>query len=311
MVRRKAQTRVRASRDARRSAFQQSVFPGVISPLREVPTSIARPAYVPGSITLPRVQLPQEERIARMRAAGICAREVMLTVAQAVKPGITTDSLDAIVHQATIDRGAYPSPLQYRGFPKSVCTSVNEVICHGIPDSRILMEGDLVNIDITVYLNGFHGDHNATYFVGEVSQESKDLVRVTKECMWLGIAEVKPGGSTREIGRAIQKHADAHGYSSVRDYTGHGIGEEFHTSPTILHYDTPHNNDTMIPGMTFTIEPMITMGDWRSNIWDDEWTVVTRDFSRTAQFEHTLLVTDTGVDVLTLLPDEPREFPAS
>ena len=306
MVRRKAQLKNRISK---KSSFAQSVLPGVVSPLREVPPSIARPPYVPGVIALPRNPLPLDEKIARMRVAGICAREVMLEVGKHVKPGVTTEELDIIVHQATIDRGAYPSPLQYHGFPKSVCTSVNEVICHGIPDSRKLVEGDLCNIDITVYLNGVHGDHNETFFVGDVDEKSRDLVRVTKEAMWLGIAQVKPGETTRAIGRVIQEHAEKHGYSSVRDYTGHGIGEVFHDKPTILHYDTPYNNAVMEPGMTFTIEPMLSMGDWQSNLWDDDWTVVTKDFSRSAQFEHTILVTDTGVEVLTLLPEEPREFP--
>ncbi len=306
MVRRKAQ--VKDSR-SKKSGFVRSVLPGVVSPLREVPAAIARPPYVPGVISLPRTPLALDEKITRMRAAGICAREVMLEVGSQIKPGMSTEELDIIVHEATIKRGAYPSPLQYHGFPKSVCTSVNEIICHGIPDSRKLVDGDICNIDITVYLNGVHGDHNVTFFVGDVDEKSRDLVKVTKESMWLGIAQVKAGASTREIGRAIQKHAEAHGYSSVRDYTGHGIGEVFHDKPTILHYDTPHNDTIMEPGMTFTIEPMLSMGDWRSNLWDDDWTVVTKDFSRSAQFEHTVLVTETGVDVLTLLPDEPREFP--
>jgi methionyl aminopeptidase len=281
----------------------------VISPLREVPSSIARPSYVPGQIALPKQPIPLEEKIKRMREAGICAREVMLEAAKHVKPGVSTDEIDEVVHQATIERGAYPSPLQYNGFPKSVCTSVNEVICHGIPDSRKLVEGDICNIDVTVFLNGVHGDHNATYAVGEIDDASQKLIRVAKECMWLGIAQVKPGDTTRGIGRAIEQHAKKNGFSSVQDYTGHGIGEIFHDKPTILHYDTAYNNDIMTPGMTFTIEPMLAAGDWRSNMWDDDWTVVTRDFSRSAQFEHTILVTETGVDVLTLLPDEPREFP--
>lgn len=245
-----------------------------------------------------------------MRASGIAAREVMLEVAKHIAVGVTTDELDEIVHEETIKRGAYPSPLLYGdpGFPKSVCTSINEVICHGIPDSRKLQDGDVLNIDITVYLNGVHGDHNQTFFVGDVDEESRKLVRVTKEAMWLGISQVAPGQSTRAIGKVIEQHAKAHGYETVRDYTGHGINEDFHTAPTILHYDTVHNNTIMTPGLTFTIEPMLTIGDWKSNLWDDNWTVVTKDFSRSAQFEHTVLVTDTGVDVLTLLPDEPREF---
>lgn len=288
----------------------RSVLPGVVSPLREVPKNIARPPYVPGTIALPKPPLELDEKIKRMRVAGIAAREIMLEVAKFIEPGVTTDYLDEIVHNKTIELGGYPSPLQYHGFPKSVCTSVNEVICHGIPDSRKLVEGDICNIDVTIYLNGVHGDHNCTFFVGDVDAESKRLTKVTKEAMWLGIAQVKPGASTRAIGKVIQDHADANGFSSVRDYTGHGIGEEFHTKPTILHYDTPHNDTIMTPGMTFTIEPMLSMGDWRSNLWDDEWTVVTKDNSRSAQFEHTVLVTDSGVEVLTLLPEEPREFPS-
>lgn len=269
-----------------------------------------RPPYVPGNISIPRTPLILEEKVKRMRESGRCAREVMLEVAKHIEPGITTDELDEIVHNETIKRGAYPSPLLYGDppFPKSVCTSINEVICHGIPDSRKLQDGDLLNIDITVYLNGVHGDHNQTFFVGNVDDESKRLTQVTKEAMWHGISQVKPGNNTREIGKAIQVHAEANGFSSVRDYTGHGIGEEFHCAPTILHYDTPHNNTIMTPGMTFTIEPMLSAGDWRSFIWDDQWTVVTKDYSRSAQFEHTVLVTETGVEVLTLLPDEPREF---
>lgn len=309
MVRRKKQLKDRASTN--KGAYIQSVYPGVVSPRREVPASIPRPPYVPDTISLPRTPLTLDEKIKRMRVAGVAAREVMLEVEKHIAPGVTTDELDKVVHEETIKRGAYPSPLMYGQppFPKSVCTSVNEIICHGIPDSRKLQEGDLLNIDITVYLNGVHGDHNQTFFVGEVDEESKRLTKVTKESMWLGIAQVRPGVNTREIGRAIQSHADANGFSSVRDYTGHGIGELFHTDPTILHYDTPHNDTIMTPGLTFTIEPMLTVGNWQSDLWDDDWTVVTKDFSRSAQFEHTVLVTDTGVDVLTLLPGEPRDFP--
>ena len=295
------------------STYTQSVFPGVVSPLRDVPRNIDRPPYVPGTISLPRSPFPIDEKVRRMKETGIAAREVMLEVAKHIKVGVTTDELDEIVHEETIKRGAYPSPLQYGDppFPKSVCTSINEIICHGIPDSRKLQDGDIINIDITVYKNGVHGDHNQTFFVGDVDDESKKLVRVTKEAMWLGINEVKPGANTRAIGKVIEKHAKANGFESVRDYTGHGIGELFHTTPTILHYDTAHNNTIMTPGMTFTIEPMLTVGSWESDLWDDEWTVITKDRSRSAQFEHTVLVTETGVEVLTLLPDEPREFPAN
>lgn len=293
-----------------KTKYAQSVFPGVVSPIREVPENIIRPDYVPGRISMPVATLPIEEKVKRMRLSGIAVREVMLEVAKHIAPGVTTDELDAIVHEETIKRGAYPSTLGYSdpGYPKSCCTSVNEVICHGIPDSRKLQDGDILNIDITVFLNGVHGDHNETFFVGEVDEASKHLTKITKEAMWAGISQVAPGVNTREIGRAIQKHADAHGYASVKDYTGHGIGQVFHDKPTILHYDTPYNDTIMTPGMTFTVEPMLSAGEWKSNIWDDGWTVVTKDFSRSAQFEHTVLVTDTGVEVLTLLPDEPREF---
>lgn len=292
-----------------KSKYAKSVYPGIVSPLREVPKNIARPFYVPGASQLPRPAIPMQEKITRMRAAGICAREVMLEAQKAIAVGVTTDELDEVVHQATIDRGAYPSPLQYHNFPKSVCTSVNEIICHGIPDSRKLENGDIVNLDVTVFLNGVHGDHNATFEVGEVDQESKDLIRVTHEALWKGIEQVVPGGHTREIGKAVEQHGKAHGYGVVEDYTGHGINEIFHTSPTILHYDSPECDVIMTPGMTFTIEPMFCLGDWKSIIWDDKWTVQARDFSRSAQFEHTLLVTETGVEVLTLLPGEERHFP--
>jgi len=306
MVRRKAQVK---SRSLGKKKYPQTVFPGIVSPIREVPTSIARPPYVPNSIQLPKAPLDVEEKVKRMRLAGKAVREVMLEVAKHIEPGIPTEELDRIAHEETIKRGAYPSTLQYHGFPKSLCSSVNEVICHGIPDSRKLMNGDICNIDITVFLDGVHGDHNETFLVGDVDDESKTLVKAAKQAMWAGISEIKPGANTRAIGKAIQLTAESYGYSSVRDYTGHGIGEIFHTTPTILHYDTPQNNTIMEPGMTFTVEPMLSMGDWKSNIWDDDWTVVTKDFSRSAQFEHTCLVTDSGVEVLTLLDDEPREFP--
>ncbi|MFN8015920.1 MAG: type I methionyl aminopeptidase [Acidimicrobiia bacterium] len=295
-----------------KSKYKTSVMPGIVSPTRVVPSNIPLPPYVPGNITLPKPPLELDEKIKRMRQAGIAAREVMLEVKKFIKPGITTDQIDELVHNETIKRGAYPSPLLYGKppFPKSVCTSVNEVICHGIPDSRKLVDGDICNVDITVYLNGVHGDHNETFLVGNVDEESKRLVDVTKQALWLGISQVKPGEITRGIGRVIEEFAKENGYSSVRDYTGHGIGEQFHCAPTILHYDTSQNDAIMMPGMTFTIEPMLTIGDWRSKIWDDSWTVVTKDNSRSAQFEHTCLVTETGVEVLTLLPEEPRLFPS-
>jgi methionyl aminopeptidase len=237
--------------------------------------------------------------IARMRHAGATAAEVLRLAGEMVKPGITTDDIDIYVHDLCIARGAYPSPLNYQNYPKSVCTSVNEVICHGIPDSRELQDGDIVNLDVTCYINGVHGDTNATFTVGNVSDEDRHLIKVTEECMWLGIETVKPNAPLSDIGRAIETHAKKHQMGIVRAFIGHGIGEQFHTDVQILHYYEPRNNMLMRPGMTFTIEPMITLGSDKHRMWDDEWTAVTIDGQRTAQFEHTVLVTDDGFDVLT------------
>jgi methionyl aminopeptidase len=234
-----------------------------------------------------------------MRRAGATAAEVLRLAGEMVKPGITTDDIDIYVHDLCIARGAYPSPLNYQNYPKSVCTSVNEVICHGIPDSRELQDGDIVNLDVTCYINGVHGDTNATFTVGNVSEEDRHLIKVTEECMWLGIETVKPNAPLSDIGRAIETHAKKHRMGIVRAFIGHGIGEQFHTDVQILHYYEPRNNMLMRPGMTFTIEPMITLGSDKHRMWDDEWTAVTIDGQRTAQFEHTVLVTDDGFDVLT------------
>jgi methionyl aminopeptidase len=237
--------------------------------------------------------------IERMRVAGRAAAEVLQIVGAAVAPGVTTDELDAICHEECIKRGGYPSPLNYGAFPKSLCTSVNEVICHGIPDDRALVDGDIVNLDVTIYLNGVHGDTNATFPVGRIDQASADLIAITRECLDRGIAAARPGRQIREIGRAIQSHAEGHGYGVVRAFVGHGIAETFHTDLQIPHYDDPRSTTVIEPGMTFTIEPMITMGAWQHEIWDDNWTAVTVDRRRTAQFEHTLLVNDDGAEVLT------------
>lgn len=242
-----------------------------------------------------------------MRRAGQVAREVLLETAAAIGPGVTTDELDRICHEACIARGAYPSPLRYRGYPKSLCTSVNEVICHGIPDDRPLADGDIVNCDVTVYLDGVHGDCSETYLVGDVSAEARRLVSVAKECLWRGIGAVRPGRMVRDIGRAIEAHAEAHGFGVVRMFVGHGIGTEFHCPPSVPHYHDCTATTVLQPGMAFTIEPMITLGGHDVGpIWSDGWTAPTRDGSLSAQFEHTLLVTTSGVEVLTLLPDEPR-----
>ncbi len=277
---------------------------GQLSPMRDVPLTIPRPDYagtgVPTRGTGRDVRTPEE--LVRLRKACAAAARILKAAGQAVKPGITTDSIDALVHALTVKEGGYPSPLNYRGFPKSVCTSVNEVICHGIPDSRVLLEGDIVNLDVTIFLDGMHGDCNATFFAGEVDEESKRLVRVTHECLMKGIASVRAGLPINVIGRAIEAHADSNGFGVVRSYCGHGICDTFHTSLQIPHYFDPRSTTVMVPGMTFTIEPMITAGTPEERHWDDGWTVVTADLKRTAQFEHTLVVTETGSEILTLQP---------
>jgi methionyl aminopeptidase len=237
--------------------------------------------------------------IERMRRAGRAAAEVLQAVGAAVAPGVTTDELDEICHEECIRRGGYPSPLNYNGFPKSLCTSVNEVICHGIPDDRALVDGDIVNLDVTIYLDGVHGDTNATFPVGTVDAESERLIRVTRECLDRGIAAVQPGRPISAIGRAIQSHAEAEGFGVVRAFVGHGIAEQFHDDLQIPHYFDARASTIMEPGMTFTIEPMITAGAHQHQLWNDGWTAVTIDRRRTAQFEHTLLVTDTGAEILT------------
>jgi methionyl aminopeptidase len=241
-----------------------------------------------------------QEIIEKMRTAGLVAAKVLHTTASALEPGITTDALDAVCHEATIALGAYPSPLNYHGFPKSICTSVNEVICHGIPDSRPLAEGDIVNLDVTVYIDGVHGDTSATFAVGSVDAESGRLVRITEECLQLGIDAVAPNRPVSDIGRAIERHAESAGYGVIRSFCGHGIGEVFHSRPQIPHYYDPRASTVMEPNMTFTIEPMISLGTWRHSSWDDGWTAVTADGLPTAQFEHTILVTPTGAEILTL-----------
>jgi methionyl aminopeptidase len=285
------------------------VRPGRLSPRRQVPAHIPRPDYAldrHGRPTFRDTAAPKDaETIERMRVAGRAAAEVLQVVGAAVRPGVTTDELDAIVHEECIRRGGYPSPLNYGGsvmpFPKSVCTSVNEVICHGIPDSTVLADGDIVNCDVTIYLNGVHGDTNATFLVGDVDEDSRRLVEVTRDCLDVGIAAARPGNRIRDIGRAIQDHAEGLGYGVVRAFVGHGIGQSFHSDPQVFHYDNPTARTKIEPGMTFTIEPMITMGAWQHEMWDDGWTAVTTDRSRTAQFEHTLLITDDGAEVLTRL----------
>jgi methionyl aminopeptidase len=248
------------------------------------------------------IEVKNKKQIEGVRLACQISREVLDIAAAAVKPGITTDEIDRIVHEATIARNAYPSPLNYHKFPKSCCTSVNEVICHGIPDFRPLKEGDIVNLDISCYYGGYHGDVNATYYVGgieKVDEDSKRLVETTRECLNAAIDICRPGTFYREIGNVIQKIAQAKGLSVVRSYCGHGIGEHFHTAPSVPHYGKNKAVGVMKPGHVFTIEPMINLGTWQDQLWPDNWTSTTRDGKRSAQFEHTLLVTETGIEILT------------
>jgi methionyl aminopeptidase len=275
---------------------------GILSPFREVPTAIERPEYVGKPLPEPYTgsNVQSAEVIEKMRVAGRLAAQAMRAAASVIAPGVTTDEIDRVGHQFLIDHGAYPSTLGYKGFPKSLCTSVNECICHGIPDSRELQDGDIVNIDITAYIGGVHGDTNATYLVGNVDDESRLLVERTEEALRRAIQAVRPGRQVNVIGRVIESYARRFGYGVVRDFTGHGVHTSFHSGLIIPHYDDARFDTVMEPGMTFTIEPMITLGTIEWDMWDDGWTVVTKDRRRTAQFEHTLVVTDTGAEILTL-----------
>jgi methionyl aminopeptidase len=283
--------------------------PGRLSGARSVPAHIPRPEYVgraePAADTHGDVYTPAEVDL--IRESGRIAAGAVAAVGAAIRPGITTDELDAIAHAYVVAHDAYPSTLQYRGFPKSSCTSLNEVVCHGIPDDTALVEGDILNIDITAYRNGMHGDLNATFPVGTVSQDAAALIERTREALNRGIRAVAPGRPINVIGRAIESYARRFGYGVVRDFTGHGVGASFHSGLVIPHYDAAPDFDTpMEPGMVFTIEPMLTLGTpehpgtalW--DLWDDDWTATTRDKSLTAQFEHTLVVTERGAEVLTL-----------
>jgi len=280
-----------------------SVAPGAVSGRRAVPASIARPEYVdrpaPAKYTGPEVK--DAETVEKMRIAGRIASQAMDSAAKAIAPGVTTDELDRIAHEFMLDHGAYPSTLGYRHFPKSICTSINEVICHGIPDDRPLEDGDIVNIDITAFIGGVHGDTDATYLCGNADEESRLLVERTHEAMMRGIKAAVPGREVNIIGRVIESYAKRFGYGVVRDFTGHGIGTAFHSGLVIPHYDAaPQYNTVIEPGMTFTIEPMLNLGSNEWDMWDDGWTVVTKDRRRSAQFEHTILITDTAAEILTL-----------
>jgi methionyl aminopeptidase len=277
------------------------LHPGRLSPARQVPANIKRPEYV--GKKAPRLgerEVKDADTIARMRAAGRLAAQALEEVGRNIKPGVTTDYLDQVGHDFLVERGAYPSTLGYRGYPKSLCTSLNEVICHGIPDDTVVRDGDIVNIDITAFIGGVHGDTNATFLAGEVDEESRLLVERTREATMRGIRAVAPGRPLNAVGRVIESYAKRFGYGVVRDFTGHGIGTTFHSGLVVPHYDDPSSTVMMEVGMTFTIEPMLALGAVSYDIWPDGWTAVTKDRKRTAQFEHTILVTEDGHEILTL-----------
>ncbi len=295
----------------RRSALPEPPSPpvtvGLVSPMRTVRAGIERPEYAatgePSSRASRAIRTPDE--IEAMRIAGRVGAEALIEVGNHVRPGVTSDELDRIGHEFMVEAGSYPSTLNYRNFPKSLCTSVNEIVCHGIPDSRRLRDGDIVNVDVTAFIEGVHGDTSCTFLVGEVDEESSLLVERTRAAMHAGIAVVRPEARIYEIGRAIEESVAPYGYGVVREFIGHGIGDQFHTSLQIPHYYDPRNDSVLLPGMTFTVEPMINVGSNRLEMWDDGWTVSTRDQQRSAQFEHTVLVTESGFELLTVPADGP------
>ncbi|XP_018010054.1 methionine aminopeptidase 1 [Hyalella azteca] len=287
--------------------FTGNLRPAKQTPRRTVPAHIARPDYADTSIPLSEqklrgttsIRVLNDEEIESMRVACKLAREVLDEGAAAAAVGVTTDEIDRIVHEASVERECYPSPLNYHGFPKSCCTSINEVICHGIPDLRPLVNGDICNIDVTVYHRGYHGDLNETLLIGDVNENAKNLVKTTWECLQKVTEMLRPGVKYRDVGTVIQRHAQSQNYSVVRSYCGHGIHELFHTTPSVPHYAKNKAIGIMKAGHTFTVEPMISEGTWKDEQWPDNWTAVTNDGKLSAQFEETFLITDTGVEVLT------------
>eukprot|EP00808_Paulinella_micropora_P003342 g30968.t1 len=299
----------KAIRDFRPPDFKWTgqLRPHYVTPMRSVPSHITAPDYhlsgfpeseaaIRGSA---KIHINSAQEIEGIREACRIGREILDIAGHMVRPGVTTEEIDRVVHEETIKRGAYPSPLNYHHFPKSCCTSVNEIICHGIPDCRPLEEGDIVNLDITAFKNGYHGDLNETFCVGQVDQKYKDLIKTTYESLMLAVEQVKPGAMVKDFGDIISKHVHKAGYSVVRRYCGHGIGLLFHSPPNVSHYARNKSVGVLKPGMVFTIEPMINMGVWKDVTWPDDWTSATEDGKRSAQFEHTLLVTEDGVEVLT------------
>ncbi len=270
--------------------------------VRTVPADIPRPEYawkddVQEGVGEPIIQTP--DVVDAMREASRIAADALQAAGEACVPGATTDDVDKVVHDYLVAHGAYPSTLGYRGFPKSCCVSLNEIVCHGIPDTQVIEEGDIVNVDVTAYKNGVHGDTNATFYAGEVSEENRLLVERTYTAMMRGIKAIKPGREINVIGRVIESYAKRFGYNVVRDFTGHGVGTTFHNGLIVLHYDEPSQNTVLEPGMTLTVEPMINLGALDYTIWNNDWTVQNKDGRWTAQFEHTILVTDTGYEILT------------
>jgi methionyl aminopeptidase len=282
-------------------ALSGSLLPGRVSAVRSVPGHIPRPEYVGKPGPAPHVGGDKYdfETIDRIRTASRIAAQALEVVLASAKPGITTDDLDLIGHDFLISKGAYPSTLGYRGFPKSLCSSLNEVVCHGIPDDTVLAEGDLVNIDISAFVDGVHGDTNGTVLVGSAPEELKLLVERTREAMMRGIRAALPGRQVNIVGRAIEAYAKRFGYGVVREFTGHGVGTSFHTGLIIPHYDDPDYDTVIEPGMVFTVEPMLTLGSADWDMWEDGWTVTTKDKRFTAQFEHTILITEDGPEILT------------
>ena len=284
------------------TAIRDPLVPGRLSPRRSVPASIARPEYVdrPAPAPFEGSDVQSAATIEAMRIAGRIAADALAEIGRNVRPGVSTDELDRIGHEFLIDHGAYPSTLGYRGYPKSLCSSLNEVICHGIPDSTELLDGDICNIDITAFIGGVHGDTNATFLAGDVREEARLLVERTHEATMRAIRAVRPGRPLSVVGRVIESYAKRFDYGGVRDFTGHGISTSFHSGLIVPHYDDPRIDVELREGMTFTIEPMLTLGTHQHEMWDDGWTAVTRDRRWTAQFEHTIVVTSDGAEILTL-----------
>lgn len=285
------------------TSTRKPLVPGEPTPIRTVPESIPRPEYawrdtVNEANGEPWVQTP--EIIEAMRESCTIAADALAAAGASVAPGVTTDEIDRIAHEYMLDHGAYPSTLGYKAFPKSSCVSLNEVICHGIPDSTVIQEGDIVNIDITAFKNGVHGDTNATFFAGEPSEEIRLLVERTEESMYRGIKAIRPGREVNVIGRVIESYARRFDYTVVQEFTGHGVGPTFHNGLVVLHYDEPSRTEVLEPGMTLTVEPMLSLGGPGYDLWEDDWTVTTPDKAWTAQFEHTLVVTEDGYEILTL-----------